>query len=551
MPKKNSLGSAITGILGIPGEIVKATGLDQTAELVMDSTNERGQLSVSHLLDIGGVRTARKQMRETAQQMQEMQFKQAQASLINSEIRALLGRQEILDQPRQLAEQQAAEARRVAAEERALSADERAAAAEARAQERFDYEQQVRPTVEQRQAEFDLRQDQLEVSRKEADLRSKRLDLEEKALAQRGEETAAKQQAEAFERAEDYANLSPQRRDSLVGQAMARGMTAQEAYGQGFPADAPPVYNQYARQYAQLTGTSIEEAQGVLYTQTPEEASKTIQNLLSTSASQQRTDALKRKFRKDFPPQENVRDNIATDAQKKGLERAINNELSSLVGATRLNTETGVVEKARRGSGELGFTRSEIAVLPAARSAGRRFLGKTSNSVAATFHAEDIFLLNLPGRPRYDLLGNVPGDKLKTRDNWINDEYLGDSTGRGPIDDEAAQHILYNMARTVDRVRTIWEAVENIEPEATTVDGAFIRPGSEPYVDLWIESVNTIPGWKMYKNSQGRIEIDVPPGEEHLVAQMQKIIQGGSHIPTLPSRAKQVRRPNRSKKKGD
>lgn len=544
MPKKNSLGSAITGILGIPGEIVKATGLDQTAELVMDSTNERGQLSVSHLLDIGGVRTARKQMRETAQQMQEMQFKQAQASLVNSEIRALLGQQELADQPRQLAVQQAAEERRESAEERAL-------AAEARAQERFEYEQQVRPTAEQRQAEFALRQDQLEVSRDEAELKSKRLEFEETALARRGEEVAARQQAEAFERAEDYANLSPQRRDSLVGQAMARGMTAQEAYGQGFPADAPPVYNQYARQYAQLTGTSIEEAQGVLYTQTPEEASKTIQNLLSTSASQQRTDALKRKFRKDFPPQENVRDNIATDAQKKGLERAINNELSSLVGATRLNTETGVVEKARRGSGELGFTRSEIAVLPAARAAGRRFIEKTSDSVAATFHAEDIFLLNLPGRPRYDLLGNVPGDKLKTRNNWINDEYLGDRTGRGPIDDEAAQHILYNMARTVDRVRTIWEAVENIEPEATTVDGAFIRPGSEPYVDLWIESVNTIPGWKMYKNSQGRIEIDVPPGEEHLVAQVQRIIGGGDHIPTLPSRAKQVRRPKRSKKKGD
>lgn len=541
MPKKNSLGSAITGILGIPGQIVKATGLDETAEMLIDSTNSDGQLSVSALLDVGGVRSARKRQRELAMEMQEMEFKQTEANLINSQIRSLLGQQELQQLPQQQAYEEAAEQRRVAAEERAASG-------EVRAQQRFEYEQSTRLTPEQIQAESDFRRKRLEVSEEENRIKSARLKFSEKELLAKGEQDLAERQTEAFERAEDYANLSPQKRDSLTQQAAARGMTPQEAYGEGFPADAPTIYNQYARQYAQLTGTSIEEAQGVLYSQSPDEASKTIQGLLSTSASQQRTDTLKRTFRKDFPPQESVRDRIATDSQRKGLDKTINNELASLVGANRRNAETGVVEKARRGSGELGFTKNEIAVLPSARSAGRRFIEKTGNTVASTFHAEDIFLLNLPGRPRYDLLGNVPGDKLKTRNNWINDEYLGDKTGRGPIDDEAAQHILYNMARTVDRVRTIWETVEGLEPEATTVDGAFIRPGSPPYVDLWIESINTIPGWKMYRNSQGRIQLDVPPGEDHLVPQVQRIISGGAYSPTLPSRAKRVRRPERKKK---
>jgi len=75
---KNPIQSLVGGILGLPGEALKATGLDQLGTIVVDSLQPDGTLSVSHLLDLGGVRTARTKSREIAGKMEELQAKQAE-----------------------------------------------------------------------------------------------------------------------------------------------------------------------------------------------------------------------------------------------------------------------------------------------------------------------------------------------------------------------------------------------------------------------------------------------------------------------------------------
>lgn len=89
------LGDIIGGIIGAPGKIVggtlgavdktlEATGLGGTAEILIDSLNDQGQISVSSLLDIGGERTRKKQLRELQLKSANLQLKQQEQSLVNA-----------------------------------------------------------------------------------------------------------------------------------------------------------------------------------------------------------------------------------------------------------------------------------------------------------------------------------------------------------------------------------------------------------------------------------------------------------------------------------
>ena len=75
---QNPIQALVGGILGLPGEAMKATGLDKLGTIIVDSQMPDGTLSISHLLDLGGVRTARTKSREIAGKMEELQAKQAE-----------------------------------------------------------------------------------------------------------------------------------------------------------------------------------------------------------------------------------------------------------------------------------------------------------------------------------------------------------------------------------------------------------------------------------------------------------------------------------------
>jgi len=111
-PDQNPLQALVGGILGLPGQILEKTGLDQAGTMLVDSLQPDGTLSVSHLLDLGGIRSAKTRQREISTKIAELQLEGSQVQLDAAkrkaeldQINQALGMQQLTPQQQQVAAQ--------------------------------------------------------------------------------------------------------------------------------------------------------------------------------------------------------------------------------------------------------------------------------------------------------------------------------------------------------------------------------------------------------------------------------------------------------------
>jgi len=474
-----NLGDIIGGIIGVPGKVLEATGLDKPAEVLVDSVNEQGQISVSRLLDIGGVRTTAKKIRDTEVKLQELQLQQAQQNLLSSGVR------------QQAAELQLGQAQRE----------------EALAQQDFSV---VQAQNIQRAAEFQGQQvakrTAEQVSGPGTTTSTLRVADRVGAAAQAGIRTE-RELTKQFLGADNVQETIAQRRDraSIVNEQLVKDIGMSEEEARAFTDT--------------LTGEGLSELQG-----------KLASGKFTLKRSKELARVRNRQAARKKAATEAAKD--ATDTQKKSFEGGVADQIGKSIGAFGVDDE-GNLTGLKRGDGSIGFTRQELATLPKSKEFGRQVLKQTRNSVASGYAAEDNFLLNNPDRARFDLLGDLGGGtgELRTKDKFdfgtgLRDEFFG-GTGVGPVDDEVVDKLMVNMAKRVDRNRVIWNAVKSFSSgkfDDTDPTAPFIRPFSIGYYRAWEEAISKVPGWSAKINEKGQFVIDT--GDPDLDLEVSRLIRG-------------------------